>query len=143
MKGFLILCHNPTNLVSKGIRLVTRSYWNHSAILYNGYVYEFTDVGKKKTKYSEWKYNGITRLESVDLQIDPDTVNGKYDFGVFVNEILFYITKFDFFTNRDNPDAWYCFEFCAYCMGLSNYWRYTGKDFESLPNCFNFKPLNI
>ncbi len=132
MKAYIILCHNPTNLISKGIRFVTKSYWNHGAILYNGFVYEFNTKGKVVTKLSEWHYNGITQYREVVLVRDPNDVKGFYDFGVFVNEALFYITKLDYFTNRNDVSKWYCFEYCAYLIGMPNSHMATGKDFESL-----------
>jgi hypothetical protein len=132
MKAFIILCHNPNNLISKGIRLVTGSFWNHGAILFEGYVYEFNMNGKVVTKLSDWHYNGITTYIEVDLKVNPRTVIGKYDFGVFVNELLFYLTGWEYFTNRNNENKYYCFEYLAYCMGLPNSHMATGKTFESL-----------
>jgi hypothetical protein len=132
MKAFIILCHNPTNLISKGIRLVTGSFWNHGAILYNGYVYEFNINGKVVTRLSDWNYNGITQYREVNLVVNPNDVNGYYDFGVFVNEALFYLTGWEYFTNRNDENKWYCFEYLAYCMGLDNSHMANGKDFESL-----------
>ena len=99
MKGYLILCHNQTNLISKGIRLVTNSYYNHSAILFEGYVYEFNEHGKVVTRLSDWKYNGITTYREVNLVVNPRTVFGKYDFKIFINEFLFYLTGWEIFTN--------------------------------------------
>lgn len=132
MKGYLILCHNPTNLISKGIRLVTNSYYNHSAILFEGFVYEFNEHGKVVTRLSDWKYNGITTYREVNLVVNPRTVFGKYDFKIFLNEFMFYLTGWEIFTNKNRIDAWYCFEFCAYCMGLPGSWMATGKTFENL-----------
>ena len=132
MEGYLLLCHNPNNLISKGIRLITNSYWNHGAILFEGNVYEFNEYGKVVTPYVNWKYKGDVRNVPIHIINDPRNINGHYDFGVFVNEVLFYLTGFDFFTNRDNPDAWFCFEFCGEVMGLKNSWKLTGKDFEKL-----------
>ena len=132
MKGYLILCHNPTNLISKGIRLVTNSFYNHSAILFEGYVYEFNEHGKVVTRLSDWKYNGITTYREVNLIVNPRTVFGKYDFKIFLNEFMFYLTGWEVFTNKNRIDSWYCFEFCAYCMGLHESWKATGKTFENL-----------
>lgn len=132
MKGYLILCHNPTNLISKGIRLVTNSYYNHSAILFEGYVYEFNEHGKVVTRLSDWKYNGITTYKEVNLIVNPRTVFGKYDFKIFLNEFMFYLTGWEVFTNKNRIDMYYCFEFCAYCMGLPKSWMATGKTFEKL-----------
>ena len=129
MKGYLILCHNPNNLISRGIRFITNSYWNHSAILFEGYVYEFNQKGKVVTKLSEWKYNGVTSFKEVKLVVNPNDVNGYYDFGVFINEALFYLTGWEYFTNRNNITKWYCFEFCGYCIGMSNSWKLSGKNF--------------
>lgn len=132
MKGYLILCHNPTNLISKGIRLVTNSFYNHSAILFEGFVYEFNEHGKVVTRLSDWKYNGITTYREVNLVVNPRTVFGKYDFKIFANEFMFYLTGWEIFTNKNRIDRYYCFEFCAYCMGLPNSWMATGKTFENL-----------
>ena len=130
MKGYLILCHNPANLISKGIRLVTNSYFNHGAILFEGYVYEFNEHGKVVTKLQDWKYNGITTYKEVELTVNPRTVFGKYDFKIFINEFMFYLTGWEIFTNKNRIDCWYCFEFCGYCIGMPNSWKLTGKDFE-------------
>ena len=130
--SYLLLCHNPTNLISKGIRLITKSKYNHGAILYNGNVYEFNEKGKVVTPYIDWHYKGT--VKHVPIHINPLLLNvkGSYDFGIFVNEVLFYLTKSEYFSNRDNPNAWYCFEFCGYVIGMKNSWKLTGKDFESL-----------
>jgi hypothetical protein len=115
--------------MSQGIRFITNSYWNHSAILFEGYVYEFNQHGKVVTKLSEWKYQGVTSFREVELVVNPNDVNGYYDFGVFVNELLFYLTGWVYFTNRNDITKWYCFEFCGYCIGMPNSWKLTGKDF--------------
>ena len=128
----LLLCRNEKNLISKGIRLFTKSKYNHGAILYNGNVYEFDEYGKHITNYFDWEYNGTVTSNPITINPLLLDAKGKYDFGIFVNEVLFYLTKSEYFSNRDNPDAWYCFEFCGYVMGMKNYWKLTGKDFESL-----------
>ena len=132
MEGYLLLCHNPDNLISKGIRLITNSKYNHGAILYNGNVYEFNEHGKVVTPYSDWHYKGTVALIPITIVNDPRGIIGQYDFGIFVNESLFYLTGLEFFTNRNNPNAWYCFEFCAKVMGFPNSWKATGKIFEDL-----------
>ena len=128
----LLLCRNEKNLISKGIRFFTKSKYNHGAILYNGNVYEFNEKGKVVTTYSDWTYKGTVALIPITIANNPINIKGQYDFGIFVNEVLFYLTKNEYFSNRDNPDAWYCFEFCGYVMGMKNSWKLTGKDFESL-----------
>jgi hypothetical protein len=132
--SYLLLCHNPNNLISKGIRLITDSKYNHGAILFDGDVYEFNEYGKVVTPYIDWKYKGTVKHVPIHIVNDPRNINGKYDFGIFLNEVLFCLTKNEYFSNRDNPDAWYCFEFCGYVMGMKNSWKLTGKDFESLTN---------
>ena len=132
MEGYLLLCHNPTNLISKGIRGVTGSKYNHGAILFEGNVYEFNEYGKVVTPYHGWTYPGTVTIVLVTITNDPRNINGHYDFGIFINETLFYLTDLEFFTNRDNPNAWFCFEFCAEVMGLPNSWKANGKTFEGL-----------
>ena len=132
MSSYLILCHNPKSLISKGIRFFTKSKWNHGAILYNSNVYEFNGNGKVVTPYNDWSYKGTTKFIPIQVKTDPNLITGKYDFGVFVNEVLFYITKLEFFSNRDNPKKWFCFEFCSEVMGLKNSYKATGKTFETL-----------
>lgn len=141
----VILCHRPKNLISKGIRFITGSYWNHSALLVNGYVYEAVYPRIRKMRYAEWieLHQNIER-KYIDYELinDPNELVGlRYDLGVFLNELCFYIAsrifgKYSktakFFSNRNSKEKWYCFELSAWCIGKKNSWKANGLTFENL-----------
>lgn len=139
----VILCHRPNNLLSKGIRYITGSYWNHSAILVNGYVYEAVYPRIRKMRYSEWLELHNYELELIDYELinDPNELVGlMYDLGVFVNELCFYISsrifgKYSktakFFSNRNDEKKYFCFELSAWCVGKRNSWKSNGLTFDN------------
>ena len=140
----VILCHRPNNLISKGIRFITGSYWNHSALLVNGYVYEAVFPRIRKKEYKEWLelHKDIELKHIFDiLKNDPNQLVGlRYDLGVFVSELCFYIASrifgkdskiAKFFSNRNDVSKWFCFELCAWCVGKPNSWRANGFTFDN------------
>lgn len=132
MKCTLLLIHRPKNLISKGIRFFTDSYWNHSAILVDGWVIEAEYPKVRKIKYVDWLEINANRevylIDNLELKNDIRNLVGiKYDLGVFINELLFYATKNEYFANRDAPNKWYCHELSAFALGLPNYWKSTGR----------------
>ena len=140
----VILCHRPKNLLSAGIRFVTGSSWNHSAILVNGYVYEAVYPRIKKTPYTEWLgLHMDIELYHINYELvnDPNELVGlRYDLGIFVNELCFYIAsrifgKYSktakFFSNRNDVNRWFCFELCAWCVGKRNSWKANGLYFDN------------
>ncbi len=130
----VILCHRHNNLISKGIRGITGSYWNHSAILVNGYVYEAVYPRIKKTPYTEWLELHNYELKLIDYELinDPNELVGlRYDLGIFVNELCFYLTKLEYFTNRNDSKKWFCFELSAYLVGKKNSWKANGLTFDN------------
>jgi len=134
----VILCHRPNNLLSKGIRFITGSYWNHSAILVNGYVYEAVYPRIRKMRYSEWieLHSNIER-KYIDYELvnDPNELVGlRYDLGIFVNELCFYLTKLEYFTNRNDVNRWFCFEMTAWCVGKKNSYKANGLTFDNKKN---------
>ncbi len=134
MKCHVILCHKKNSLISKGIRFITGSYWNHSAILVNNFVYEAVFPRIRKMRYSEWvDINENVERKAIEYELinDPNEMVGKsYDLGIFINEVLFYLTKLEFFSNRNNENKWFCFEFSAYCVGKNEYWSANGLTFD-------------
>jgi hypothetical protein len=146
MKCFVILCHRPNNLISKGIREVTGSYWNHGAILVNGYVYEAVYPRIKKTPYTEWLELHNYELKLIDYELinDPNELVGlRYDLGIFVNELCFYVAsrifgKYSktakFFSNRNDEKKYFCFEMTAWCVGKKNSWKANGLTFDNRTN---------
>lgn len=140
----VILCHRPNNLISKGIRFITNSYWNHSALLVNGYVYEAVYPRIRKMRYAEWieLHSNIER-KYIDYELvnDPNELVGlRYDLGIFVNELCFYIAsrifgKYSktakFFSNRNDEKKYFCFELCAWCVGKRNSWKANGLTFDN------------
>lgn len=131
----VILCHRPNSLISKGIRFITGSYWNHSALLVNGYVYEAVYPRIRKMSYSEWieLHSNIERKYILyTLVNDPNELVGlRYDLGIFVNELCFYLTKLKYFTNRNDVNRWFCFEMTAWCVGKKNSWKANGFTFDN------------
>jgi len=140
----VILCHRKNNLISKGIRFITGSYWNHSALLINGYVYEAVYPRIRKIRYSEWieLHSNIERKYiEYTLVNDPNKlVDLRYDLGVFVNELCFYVAsrifgKYSktakFFSNRNDEKKYFCFELCAWCVGKKNSWKSNGLTFDN------------
>lgn len=146
MKCFVILCHRPNNLISKGIRAVTGSYWNHSAILLDGYIYEAVYPKIRKIKYTDWQLLHNYEIKSIEytLVYNPnDYVGLGYDLGVFVNELCFYLASKLFgkysklakwFSNRNDSKKWFCFELCAYLVGKKNSWKANGLTFDNRTN---------
>jgi len=140
----VILCHRKNNLISKGIRFITGSYWNHSALLINGYVYEAVYPRIRKMRYSEWieLHSNIER-KYIDYELvnNPNKlVDLRYDLGVFVNELCFYVAscifgKYSktakFFSNRNDEKKYFCFELCAWCVGKPNSWKSNGFTFDN------------
>jgi hypothetical protein len=134
----VILCHRQKNIISKGIRFITGSYWNHSAILVNGYVYEAVYPRIRKTPYKEWLelHKDIELKHIFDtLKNDPNELVGlRYDLGIFVNELCFYLTKLEYFTNRNDVNRWFCFELSAWCIGKKNSYKANGLTFDNRTN---------
>lgn len=143
MKCHVILCHKNNSLISKGIRFITGSYWNHSAILVNNFIYEAVFPRIRKIRYSEWvDINENVERKAIEFELinDPNEMVGKsYDLGIFINEVLFYLfaringktsKSAKFFSNRNNDSKWFCFEFSAYCVGKKKYWSANGLTFD-------------
>lgn len=140
----VILCHRPNNLISKGIRFITGSYWNHSALLVNGYVYEAVYPRIRKMRYADWieLHQNIER-KYIDYELvnDPNELVGlRYDLGIFINELCFYIAsrifgKYSktakFFSNRNDEKKYFCFELSAWCIGKPNSWKANGFTFDN------------
>jgi hypothetical protein len=148
-----ILMHRPDNLISKGIRLVTGSYWNHAGfkVQVEGITMFVEAVGGSVRIWS-WK-NAKAHYDSSNCEYKflPDCIMERsyvdklgagYEFMAFIRDPAYllsvklfgksYIT--DKLSNLDDPSKFVCFELLAYCMGKKNPWRATGKTFDNKLN---------
>ena len=145
--------HRPDNLISKGIRLVTGSYWNHAGfkVQVEGITMFVEAVGGSVRIWS-WE-NAKAHYDSSNCKYKflpacfmersyVDKLGAGYEFMAFIRDPAYllsvklfgksYIT--DKLSNLDDPSKFVCFELLAYCMGKNNPWRATGKTFDNKLN---------
>jgi hypothetical protein len=103
----------------------------------DGYVYEAVYPRIKKTPYTEWLELHNYELKLIDYELinDPNELVGlRYDLGIFVNELCFYLTKLEYFTNRNDEKKYFCFELSAWCVGKKNSYKANGLTFDNRTN---------
>jgi hypothetical protein len=148
-----VLMHRPANLISKGIRLVTGSYWNHAGfkVTVEGIVM-FVEAVEGGVRIWTWeKAKEYYDSKNCEYKFLPDCImersyvsklSSGYEFMTFPREIL-YLTSIKLFgncyltdklSNLDDPSKFVCFELLAYCMGKHYPWRATGKTFDNKLN---------
>lgn len=154
MKTFKpILFHRPNNLVSKAIRSVTGSYWNHAGALIwidgDWWLLEAVENGVVLWLWSEAKayYDKFNCEYKIcyDIPMRRDfknKVNKGYEYFALLKDFAYY-TSMRFFgdcwltkylSNIDNPKRFVCFELIAYLRGDAKPWGATGVSFDSKKN---------
>ena len=150
-----VLFHRPNNLISKGIRAVTGSYWNHCAALFfdeqgDLMLLEAVEGGVRIWLWSEArKYYDKFNCEYFMLPSREMVRNYKpllgagYEFMAFPRELLYFgsqniLGKENKFTkylsNIDDPTKFVCFELISYLQGDKNTWGATGLRFDNKKN---------
>ena len=157
MKYRTVLVHRPTNLISKGIRYVTNSYWNHSYVeCENGLCCEAV-------------FPKVRVISNVDIKAHYDSYNCKYLFtnwyesengfdkylnkpyqlNIFWRQPLYYFLAYKLgndnyitlkFGNKGNDNSWFCHELSADHKSLKSPHLADGRYFSNLDK--NGKPSN-
>lgn len=155
MKYRTVLVHRPTNLISKGIRYVTDSYWNHSyvecenglcceavfpkvMIISNVDIKAHYDSYNCEYKYCEWyeSENGFDKY-----------LNKPYQLNIFWRQPLYYLLAYEFgkthwltnwFNNAGNDNSWFCHELCADHKSMKKPHLADGRYFDNRNNLGKF-----
>jgi len=142
-----VLFHRPHNIISKGIRLVTGSYWNHAGaycIDENG-VEWFIEAVEGGVRIWLWS-KALAYYQQFDCEIrfmgkrpmlrDYKQVLGDgYEYAAFPRE-LFYYSSLRFLgptnkltknlSNIDDKSKFICFELVSYLQGDEKPWGANG-----------------
>ena len=125
------------------IRFITRSYWNHSAILVNNdgvdEVVEVDTKGVVKVPFEKYKRHGIIKLSENTYQVPWERISkhigvAKYDF----RNLIFHQTLKEVFGIFITPkqgrkgERFTCSEFVAYVLDLPEPWTYTPRQISEL-----------
>jgi len=125
------------------IRFITRSYWNHSAILVNNdgvdEVVEADMNGVVKVPFEKYKRHGTIKLSENTYQVPWERISkhigvAKYDFrNLFFHQALKEIFGI-FITPKQGRagEKFTCSEFVAYVLDLPEPWTYTPKQISEL-----------
>jgi hypothetical protein len=148
-----VLIHRPANLISKGIRLVTGSYWNHAGfkVQVEG-IMMFVEAVEGSVRIWTWE-NAKSYYDDSNCEYKylPDCVmersyvsklGASYEFMRFLRDPAYLLSYklfgecwvTDTLSNLDDPTKFVCFELLAYCMGKQRPWRATGKTFDNKLN---------
>jgi hypothetical protein len=145
----VVLVHRPSNLVSKAIREVTDSYWNHSylegmdgvcceAVWPKVRVISVIEIKAHYDafgcvyEYGEWYESEITFEKYL---------NKPYQLNIFWRQPLYYALAHKFgkthaitsiFNNRGRNGSWFCHELCADHKGLKSPHLADGRYFSNL-----------
>jgi hypothetical protein len=125
------------------IRFITRSYWNHSAILANidgiDQVVEADIDGVVKIPFEEYKQNGVIKLSEKTYQVDWERISkhigvAKYDYrNLFFHQALkeifgIYITP----KPGRKGEKFVCSELVAYALKKPEPWSWTPRQISEL-----------
>lgn len=150
-----ILFHRPNNLLSKAIRMVTGSYWNHCGAIFldkdgDLMFIESVEGGTKiwlwseaKTYYDKFNCEYKFCYEREMVRNYKKKLNAGYEYFKFIREPFYYlsckvlgndskITKW--LSNLDDPTRFVCFELISYLQGDSKPWGATGFRFDNKKN---------
>lgn len=161
MKIKPVLFHRYSNLISKGIREITNSYYNHAGLIFSLddklFFVEAVEFGVIVMPVDSMykKYSHIAKIKVLD-EVETNIpfwehFGDKYDFTVFGSQIYFYALKqllgeensiVKQFSNEKIENAFYCFEFVAYAIGLENSWNSDGTWFSNLDSNGNIRKID-
>lgn len=125
------------------IRFITRSYWNHSAIVVHidneNYVVESDLNGVVIIPFENYSHNGIIKLSDSTFSVDWHRIESKvgvakYDFrNLVVHQTLKEVFGI-FITPKQGRkgEKFTCSEFVAYVLDLPEPWTYTPKQISEL-----------
>ena len=157
--GDVILFHTalsfaPVSWLAWGIRKVTKSYWNHAALVLEieGRIFiaeafgggvrlrpasYFLDRRRNKIKVLRPTYTHLVRAKVKAM----DKLGCKYDFGALFQHLWKAIRgKWTGHTGDFAAGKMVCSEYVAYCLGLTEWWTWTAADLDSeseFLNCFD------
>ena len=145
----VVLVHRPDNLISKGIRGASDSFWNHSYL------------ERQDGQCCEAVFPKVREISSKDIQAHYDKYNCKYEYGewyesevgfekylnspyqlnIFWRQPIYYalsyklgkthcITKI--FNNLGDDTHWFCHELCADHKGMKSPHLADGRYFSNL-----------
>lgn len=149
MRYRVVLVHRPDNLISKGIREVTDSYWNHSYL------------ERENGVCCEAVWPKVRKISEVDIKAYYDKHNCEYSYGewyesdvefskylnkpyqlnIFWRQPLYYYLAYKYgkahwttkqLSNRGDDGSWFCHELCADHKGLKKPHLADGKYFSNL-----------
>lgn len=147
-----VLFHRPHNLISKGIRLVTNSYYNHAGAYFideNG-VEWFVEAVEGGVRILLWS-KALVYYKQFDCEISfyasrpmvrdyKEVLGNGYEFAAFPRELAYYsslrflgtenrITKW--LSNIDDKSKFVCFELVSYLQGDEKPWGANGFNWDS------------
>jgi hypothetical protein len=145
--GDLILVHNYFDLkvttpLALLIQLLTRSYYHHCAIYYNGFIYESTAKGVCLTHNLNEYLSGVgstreialCRFPSFDKSQIFELYNKKYNFVALFWQFWKQITNK--YHGEMNPKRYTCSQFAAKVLGYENWAEIDPQDLWS-DSCIN------
>lgn len=130
MKTYLVHRHKQ-GLLSWLIRLITRSWSSHTAILIHyqdyAFIYESDEGIVRKMNYAFWAKDFEIELQKIDLTSEKQFKLGNvleaqlgkgYDFkGTIIDQLIFqFYGKWTGHTGSFATDKFYCSELVAYCL---------------------------
>lgn len=143
MKIYLIHRHKK-GIISFLIRLITRSWSSHTALLIDGFVYESDKGLVRKMNYIFWCSDSEVLIQKIDLTIEnknkltnilENQLGKGYDFkSTIIDQLIFQLYgKWTGHTGNYAINKFYCSEFIAYCLNevtgnYPNWWKISPKD---------------
>lgn len=159
-RGFVILTHTPfsafriMSYLPTAIRIVSGSLFDHALMVYKDcdgswFCIESTFKGVQQSSFEVFENNNKKRnrryflagMRSLDFQAKhaKSLLGLHYDFGVFPRMFVFCIIRrilgrssslVQTFSLKNDPNAYFCFEFVGECFGVKDPSTLTGVDFE-------------
>jgi len=147
--------YNPIRWVGWGIQKVTRSFYNHTAIVLliwgSVYVAEAKAKGITITPFGQWKQDKVFEVKRPSFDIDEKKIAVRimskqgftgYDFGtLFFYQLIFQVTGHWLGTsNKEKAQKrLVCSEYIAWIYDLPEFWKATPK---SISESNNFTTIN-
>jgi hypothetical protein len=168
-KAYAVVVHNPLELLkpltyfSTLIRLVTGSYWNHTANLFVDadkqiYVSEATGKGVTMQPLYRWFNSNPNRKFAIVKGLEYDNpkkiksyLGIKYDLRIVWQFSLWLLARKWFgsdsnitkwFENENNPTKLFCSEYTAECIGLHKPYTRSPKDISNMGELIHIKTIH-